>query len=132
MDTVLDDDFKAKLLKEIAPLIASTGATMIVGAVGAALMTWASTNCETKTPAGDTERHPVKDENSVSNVSTAAADTDGSLTHEETNVNTSALNASNNDANATRVNTNAGTTQTQALETNTCGANISSDALDVT
>jgi hypothetical protein len=132
MDYNLTDDLKAGIMKEIAPMIAGAGAALLVGAVSAAVMTLMSTNCETKTPAGDTERHPVKDENNASAVKTAGADTAGALTHEETNANTSAINAANNDANASRANTNAGTTQAQALETNAGASNISSEGMHIT
>jgi hypothetical protein len=119
------DEKATQMIKDaVAPIVASTLASALVGAAAAGIMKYAATNYNGSNVTGDKEMHPTKDDTSISKSEASAKDNEASLAKD-------GVKAKDGDLSAAQTDAKAMTSDAKALDSGASAAQPKAGALDV-
>jgi hypothetical protein len=120
----LDEKGKAFIKEAVMPIVVSTLASGVVGAVVAEISKYLATSYEQKTLVGDQEIKPTDDNVTMSKTEASAKDNDASLAKDE-------VKAKDGDLAAMQTDAAASTNEAKALNSGATAAKPVAGALDI-
>jgi hypothetical protein len=119
------DEKATQVIKDaVAPIVTSTLASALVGAVAAGILKYVATNYNESNLTGDTEMHPTKNDTSINKTEASAKDNEAALAKD-------GVKAKDGDLSAAQTDAKAMTTDAKALDSGASAAQPKAGALDI-